>query len=360
VTDIGQGIAVDGSGSVYVTGNSFYTWNGPAVTDLPLNSHSPGSGNGDIFVLKLNSSSGAYQWHTFYGSSYDDSGYGIAVDGGNVYVAGFSYATWYGPSPGFASPLNDHSSGNNYDIFVLKLDSSGTYQWHTFYGSALEDRVRGIAVYGGNVYVTGFSFDTWNGPAVTDLPLNDYSGGQDIFVLKLDSSGTYQWHTFYGSASEDRGYGIAVYGSGNVYVAGYSSATWNGPGSTAPLNAFIGVGGQDIFVLKLDSSGTYQWHTFYGSTVLHATVLSNGIAVDGSGSVYVTGASTATWDGPAPDNKLPLNSYSGDFDIVVLKMSDPPPAPPASVPTVNEWGMIIFMLLAGLGGVYYLRRQRRT
>ena len=61
-------------------------------------------------------------------------------------------------------------------------------------------------------------------------------------------------------------YGIAVDGSGNVYVTGYSNDTWNGPGGQSPLNAYNGGGsGYDIFVLKLDSSGAYQWHTFYGS-----------------------------------------------------------------------------------------------
>ena len=78
--------------------------------------HSGGGGYDDIFVLKLNSS-GAYQWHTFYGSSGNfDLGYGLAVDiGGNVYVTGKSDATW-------GTPLYAHSGG--YDIFVLKLVSS--------------------------------------------------------------------------------------------------------------------------------------------------------------------------------------------------------------------------------------------
>ena len=58
---------------------------------------------------------------------FNDYGFSIAVDtNGNVYVTGYSYATW-------GSPLNPHSGSS--DIVVLKLDSSGTYQWHTFYGS---------------------------------------------------------------------------------------------------------------------------------------------------------------------------------------------------------------------------------
>ena len=68
-----------------------------------------------------------------------------------------------------------------------------------------------------------------------------------------------------GQADYDYGYGIAVDGSGNVYVTGYSDATWNGPAGQNPLHAYSGRR-CDIFVLKLNSSGAYQWHTFYGST----------------------------------------------------------------------------------------------
>ena len=91
----------------------------------------------------------------------------------------------------------------------------------------------------GNVYVTGGSDATWGGPA-GEGPLHAYSGGNDIFVLKLDSSGAYQWHTFYGSSSYDYGYGIATDGSGNVYVTGRSDATWSGPAGESPLYPYSG------------------------------------------------------------------------------------------------------------------------
>ena len=283
----GSDIATDGSGNVYVTGYSNATWNGPAGQN-PLHAH---SGSGDIVVLKLDSS-GSYQWHTFYGSSGTDDGYDIATDGsGNVYVTGLSDATWNGPVG--ESPLHAHSGSS--DIFVLKLDSSGSYQWHTFYGSSGSDYGFGIATDGsGNVYVTGMSNATWNSTGGWP-PLHAHSGSNDIVVLKLDSSGSYQWHTFYGSSGSDYGYGIATDGSGNVYVTGYSDATWNGPvGESPPLHAHSG--SDDIVVLKLDSySGSYQWHTFYGSSGYD---YGNGIATDGSGNVYVTGLSDATWNGP--------------------------------------------------------------
>jgi hypothetical protein len=287
--DTGYSIAVDGSGSVYVTGESGSTWGSP------LNAH---SGNGDIFVLKLDNN-GAYQWHTFYGSSSGNTGNSITVDtSGNVYVTGHSWATW-------GSPL--HSYTGNWDMFVLKLSSSGAYQWHTFYGSGAHEYGYGIATdSSGNVYVAGVSYGAWNGPT-GQSPLNTYigSGGSgDIFVLKLDTDGAYKWHTFYGSSNQDQASGISVDGSGNVYITGLSYATWG-----SPLNAKSG--NNDIFVLKLNSSGSYQWHTFYGSS---NPDYADGIAVDGSGNVYVTGRSNATWGSPR-------NAYSGNYDIFVLKLN---------------------------------------
>jgi hypothetical protein len=313
--DYGNGIAVDTSGNVYVTGSSTATWNGPGATPA-LN---PYSGSSDIVVLKLNSA-GAYQWHTFFGSvAGSDTGLAIAVESisGNVYVTGYSIAAWNGP--GATAPLNPYNGSN--DVVVLKLNNAGAYQWHTFYGAGAgggnNDYGRSLSMdSGGNVYVTGNSNAAWNGPGAT-APLNPFSGNNEIVVLKLNSAGAYQWHTFYGGAGNDYGRGIAVDSiSGNVYVAGDSTATWNGPGATAPLNPYTG--NHDIVVLKLNSAGAYQWHTFFGSVAGWDEGYS--VAVDSiSGNVYVAGDSDATWNGPGAT--APLNPYSGAADIVVLKLN---------------------------------------
>jgi Beta-propeller repeat len=131
-------------------------------------------------------------------------------------------------------------------------------------------------------------------------------------------------------------------------------------GKRVPVEVSFRVSGGEVgfSVAKYDSNvpltidPMYLWHTFYGSSSVEDD--GNGIAVDGSGNVYITGYSGATWDGPGPTS--PLNPYSGDYDIFVLKMS----SFSTDIPTMNEWGMIIFMALAGLGSAYYLRRQRRA
>jgi hypothetical protein len=252
--DYGTAIAADSSGNAYVTGLSFASWDGPSslgscstpgVAPCPLNAF---GGSANFFILKL-AGSGAYQWHTFYGSSSDDAAKGIAIDGsGNVYATGYSSDNWKGPAPESSAPLHDYSGGG-YDIFVLKLNSSGTYQWHTFHGSSDEDSGYSIASdSSGNVYVTGKSDNPWNGPG-GESPVNAYVGDSDIVVLRLDSSGTYQWHAFYGSGNTEEGGGIAVDSNNNVFIAGYGAATWAGPGSEAPRNAYTG--SREVIVLKL-------------------------------------------------------------------------------------------------------------
>jgi len=300
-TDYGESIAVDTSGNIYVAGESSGDWNGSDNT-TPLHGY---AGMYDITVIGLDSD-GYYRWHTFYGSTDDDGAYGIAVDAlGNVCVTGSSVQTWDAPTP----PKHPHSGG--FDTFVLKLNGSGSYQWHTFYGGAsYATRCNGIATDGScYIYVTGDSYSSWNG-SDNQTPLHDYAGSIDIFVLKLDGSGDYRWHTFYGSAGDDFGQGIAVDTSGNIFVAGYSDESWNGSDNTTPLHTFAA--DDDICVLKLNDSGAYQWHSFYGST---GEDQAHGIARDGAGNVYVAGHSKASWKVGADD---PLNAFAGTSDIALL------------------------------------------
>ncbi|MCX6879950.1 MAG: SBBP repeat-containing protein [Verrucomicrobia bacterium] len=312
--DSGYGLALDSSGNVYVTGHSNFSWNGSAG-QAPLNAFNPVNGNGNynILVLKL-SSAGAYQWHTFYGSIGNDDGYGLALDSsGNVYVTGSSAATWDGPTG--QAPLHAHS-GNN-DITILKLNSAGAYQWHTFYGSNGDDDGQGLALdSGGNVYVTGNSNATWNGPT-GQAPLLALHNINDIFVLKLNAAGAYQWHTFYGSTGGDSGWSIAVDSSSNVYITGSTALGWPfADGNGNGLHEYMG--GISIFILKLNSAGAHQWHTFYNEG---NSSYGQGIAVDSGGHlVYATGMSNARWAGD--DNKRELHSFSGSKDIFVLKIAD--------------------------------------
>jgi uncharacterized repeat protein (TIGR01451 family)/uncharacterized delta-60 repeat protein len=282
--DFGSAIAVDSNGSVYVVGNSTDSWGSP------LQAH---AGDFDVFVARLDSA-GSLTWNTFLGGSSDDGGHAIAVDGdGSVYVAGYSSASW-------GSPLQPHAGSGN-DAFVARLDNAGSLTWHTFLGGNGADYGRAIAVDGnGSVYVAGYSQGSWGSP------LRAYIDS-DAFVARLGGDGSLTWNTFLGGIDWDTGNAIAVDGAGSVYVAGYSGASWG-----SPLRAHAG--NNDAFVARLDSAGSLTWNTFLGGG---DSDIGNAIAVGGAGSVYVAGNSNASWGSP-------LRAYDGDNDAFVARL-DPAP-----------------------------------
>ncbi len=282
------GIAVDGSGNVYVDGASLGSWGSP------VRAFTVSAGNADAFVAKLNSS-GVLTWNTFLGGTGSDGAQGLALDGsGNVYVAGYTGTASWG------SPLRAYSGG--FDTTAAKLNgTTGALTWNTFMGGAGYEVAQSIALDGsGNLYLSGYGDSTWGSP------IQAYGGGvYDASVIKLTSAGALSWNTFLGGSGEDRAYGIAADSSGNVDVAGYSGTTWG-----SPWRAYSG-GGQDAFVAQLTSSGSRNWNAFFGTA---GTDQASAVAVDGSGNIYLGGNSAATWGSP-------VRAYTSGTDGFVTKIS---------------------------------------
>ena len=232
-------------------------------------------------------------WLTFVGGSGADSAPNVAVDAsGDSYVVGSSPAAW-------GSPVRGHAGGS--DAFVARVDATGALRWLTFLGGTGGDYGIDVAVDGsGSVYVTGSSDATWGAPLVA------HAGSADAFVARLDSGGVLQWHTFVGGTAGDFPTAIIRDPSGDLVVAGTSSATWG-----SPLNAHAG--GGDAFVAKLDTSGTRQWNTFMGGIRDDAA---NGITTDQAGNVFATGSSKATWG--TPINPFTLDNYA---DVFLARLS---------------------------------------
>jgi hypothetical protein len=248
--DSGSSIAVDASGSVYVTGST-------SSLDFPT---TPGAlqttadGGYDAFVAKLNTTGTALVYSTYLGGNGDDYGYGIAVDAsGNAYVTG-STSSWDFPiTPGALQPSN---SSEYYitDAFVAKLNATGTaLLYATYLGGTNNDCGYGIAVDGsGNAYVTG-STSSWNFP-ITPGALQPTSGSDyyftDAFVAKLNAMGTaLLYSTYLGGNGDDSGYGIAVDASGNAYVTG-STSSLNFPTTPGALQTTLD-GSGNAFVAEI-------------------------------------------------------------------------------------------------------------
>lgn len=307
-----KSVACD-SESFYIVGTSAKTWLGYSDA-APLHAH---SGGGDISVIKLSADTTIthnliYNWHTFFGSANSDAGRDIALNGTDLLIAGSSYETWQGT--GNISPKHAHQGES--DFVTLKLSTSGAYGWHTFFGGVQSvDNAVGIASSGTAVWVVGGSDGTWKGGASTTTnPLHAHSGANDLTVLKLETDGDYLWHTFYGSSSSETGTAVSLHASdGTGYIVGYGSASWLGDGSGTNTPKHGHSGGSDITALSLNSSGAYQWHTFYGSSGADE---GRDIVRDNNNKLLIVGYSAATWNAPT----LPAVPFAGNGDAVFLKL----------------------------------------
>ncbi len=216
------GIAVDGFGNAYVTGDT-------ASTNFPTTAgafQTTFGGGADAFVTKLNSTGSALVYSTYLGGNSGDDAGGIAVDGsGNAYVTGSTASTNF---PTTAGAFQTSVGGSFSDAFVTKLNSTGSaVVYSTYLGGGNQDNGLGIAVDGfGNAYVTGLTFST-NFPTTAGAFQTTFGGGMtDAFVTKLNCTGSaLVYSTYLGGNSTDLAGGIAVDGSGNAYVTGGTGST---------------------------------------------------------------------------------------------------------------------------------------
>ncbi|MBN4046695.1 SBBP repeat-containing protein, partial [bacterium AH-315-P07] len=344
--DYGKMIAVDSAGNIYTTGEFRDTVDFDPDPGNTVNLTS--AGGIDAFVQKLDSS-GNFVWAKSIGGASSVIGAGIAVDSaGNVYTTGYFQGT-ADFDPG-ASTSNLTSAGLR-DIFVQKLDTSGNFVWAKRMGGGSNDYGQGIAVDdAGNVYTIGWFIGTVDfDPAAGTTNLTS-AGSEDVFVQKLDTTGTFVWAKAMGGSSNDGGYGIAVDAAGNVYTTGLFRVTADfdpDPGTTANL---ISAGNADIFVLKLDAAGSFVWAEAMGAS--SGDDYGEGIAVDAAGNVYTTGffVGTADFD---PDTGTTDNLTSaGSNDIFVQKLDAAGTFAWAKAmgDTSNDFGLAI--AVDALGDVY--------
>src|SRR5574341_975267 len=234
--DEASALALDGIGNLYVTGSSVGS---ETSFDYATIKYAP---NGDtLWVRRYNGP----------GNSYDDA-LALAVDGsGNVYVTGRSY------------------SGTYADYATIKYAPNGDTLWVRRYNGTGNgyDYASALAVDGsGNVYVTGSSEGSGT--------FSDYA------TIKYAPNGDTLWVRRYKGPGNpgDGALALAVDGSGNVYVTGYS----------------VGSGTYyDYATIKYASNGDTLWVRRYNGPGNFYDV-AYALAVDGSGNVYVTGYSVGS------------------------------------------------------------------
>lgn len=270
-TDTARAIATDANGDVVITGD--YSGSGPNFGGGSL-----GNAAGiDIFLAKLDGSTGVQVWSKSFGGSSTDQGFGVATDpAGDVVMTGVSYQY---PINFGGVPL---ASVGGYDVVVAKFDgSTGAHVWSKRFGGTSHDYARAVDTdAAGDVVITGYY--SGNGPDFGDGALGNTSNA-DIFVAKLDgASGTHLWSQRQGGTGNDQAQGLAIDPDGNTVVTGYFYGTGNfGSGPLQSTN-----GSYDVFVAKFDPAGAPISSRGFGGT---STDQGHAVTTDADGNVIIAG-----------------------------------------------------------------------
>jgi len=270
---------------------------------------------------------GAIEWEKTFGGGFSEEGYSVqqTSDGGYI-VAGVSYSsenmddayliktdgtgnsqwtkTYGGPSTDYGRSVqqtNDggyiitgqkHSSGNYYDVYLIKTDESGSTAWSKTYGGSDGDWgwsvqqtndggyiVAGFTesfgsgeldvylirtnengdtlwteTYGGSGMEYSKSVDQTNDGGYIVAGYADLSGAEDydVYLIKTDANGNCQWTKTYGGTAWDKGFSVKQTSDGGYIVAGWTAS--------------YGSGSCDVYLIKTDENGNSQWTKTYGGT----------------------------------------------------------------------------------------------
>ena len=212
--------------------------------------------------------------------------------------------------------LTSSGSGINYDLFLLKLNSIGNFEWVKQFNCNGDQDMEAIKVNNnGDILMTSeFSgtIDFDPGPGTSNLTS---IGNYDSYICCLDSSGNYKWaNAFHGLGSSDEGIGMAIEvdQSSNILVCG----EFDGSMDFDPGVGNVTLSGGGVFVTKLDQNGNY----LASYQIMGNNNGGEGIVMDGSNNLYVTGyfKGTADFDPGAGVSNLISNSNSEDAFLLKL------------------------------------------
>jgi hypothetical protein len=312
--DAGQHIAVDADGNSYVTGLFSGTVDfkpGSGVVSLTSN------GTSDIYIAKY-SPRGKLVWVKQLGSDVDDKlsidlatdprragGFvngvgtapndageyvnGVAVDGaGNVYLAGaFQQTMDFDPGAGTKN-VESFGDKGNFDIFVIKLDTNGTFVYGDRMGGLFDDVAKDIKVTSAGVaYVSGYFTREADFDPTSKLQNVVASGRNDGFIMQLNTGGGLNWVSAFGGdetgeSRRDSGDGLAIDIYGNVFVTGSfaSDSDFNPTRSVTKLKAD---GETDAFIAYYGHSGKLAWVKQFGGSEFDGGLR---VATDADRNVY--------------------------------------------------------------------------
>lgn len=353
--DMGTAIAIDSSGSAYVTGTT-QSRKFPVTGSAYQATYSGEAGQaifpccgymllaGDAFVTKLNSSGTALVYSTLLGGADDDAALAIAVDSnGRATIGGYTISPDFPTTQGalqtkFGGREPQNEFFNLGDGFIARFDPTGSnLVFSTFIGGQGDDWVSAILVNSsGNVFATGGTTsmdfpatsgafqDKYQGPITLPFFVDHLLG--DAFLLQLNSSGTgLGFATYIGGSGDDNAMAMAFDPSGNIVLAGFTNSSsfpapaslqkFAGPAYSQNMDTF-----GDAFVVQFTAAGKELYGTYLGGS---GNDVGMGLAVTSTGVAVVTGT-TASNNFPvlnAAQSKKASPTAEGVGDVFVTAIS---------------------------------------
>ncbi|MDD5493696.1 MAG: SBBP repeat-containing protein [Dehalococcoidia bacterium] len=353
--DFAQGIEIDMSGCVYITGAT-------SSANFPMMNPYQGqsAGQSDAFITKVASDGQSLIYSTYLGGSGLDSAVDIAVDNATcAYVFGVTASLNF-PT---LNPALTHRG--NLDVFITKLNATGSsLVYSTYIGGSGYDGFKGVD----EVNFGGIAVDT-DGRAYiagmtnsTDFPtVNAYqtvkSTGFDAFLTRLSSSGSIiEYSTYLGGDNEDTANDVAVDAAACAYIAG-STRSSDFP-LKYPFQYCIPYGGgveDNVFICKIDTAksgaDSLKFSTFLGGSNFETSLP---LFLDQTGYLY-TGGYILSWDLPIKNACQPLKANTNSVDAFISKIdiaegNNPPNIPSNPSPALLASSVPITDNLSWSGG----------
>ena len=316
--DTANSIAIAPDGTAFIAGGTFSA-NFPTAHPLQPNVGGPNDFPQDAIVAKLSADGSTLLYSTYLGGTGPDVANGIAVDAfGFAYVVGTTTSPNFPVTAGAFDPAcgGDDECGATYNLqaarvsngFVTKLNIEGSgLVYSSFLGGYENDQALAIALDGNsNAYVTGQTgpeavINVITPPVVPPptfpITANAFQpalgGFTDAYVTRISATGASLIYSSYlGGNAEDIGLGIVADSSGDAYVTGLTYST-NFPLSATPLQG-TNEGAGDAFLTEINTNlagaPSLAYSTYFGGSGLDQ---GNGLALDSSGNVYITGVTTS-------------------------------------------------------------------
>lgn len=248
----------------------------------------------DYWIVKIDDN-GDIEWENTIGGEGEDFPHSVVTtDDGGYIVAGIS-------TSGIGADKSEANLGSR-DLWIVKLNSSGAIDWDETIGGVSLERVQQIIALADGSFVIAASSQS---PMSADKSENSY-GFDDVWILKIDSTGNIVWENTIGGSGSDVATAICELPDGNFVVAAESQSPISGEKTAANL------GGTDYWLIGLDANGNKLWDRTYG-----------GSDDEIPGSIYPTLDGNIVVGGESGSDSSPTKSEDaiGPVDYWILKLS---------------------------------------